>query len=247
MVFFGISLPQASLDVAAYIELAPTNISYNRKEKAYFAASGFSPKLILADSAMYLQELLNQSDASFVGWAPPFCAVPHPSRQVEASVLRQVLFAIREHRMLNVEYQSMSRPSPTVRTISPHAVGYDGFRWHARAYCHEHGEFRDFVFARMLKVRGSKPSAIDSDTDEAWERKLDLILAPHPNLSEAQSRAVAMDYAMKGGQVVLKTRQALAFYVLRQLGLDKQTGEAPGQQIVLLNREQIEPFLQNHD
>lgn len=36
-------------------------------------------------------------------------------------------------------YQSMNRdrPDPAWRRISPHAFGFDGLRWHVRAWCHE--------------------------------------------------------------------------------------------------------------
>jgi hypothetical protein len=39
--FFGISTPQVSLDIAAYIEVAPQNIEYNRQLKAYVRTAQF--------------------------------------------------------------------------------------------------------------------------------------------------------------------------------------------------------------
>src|SRR5207248_2707246 len=149
-------------------------------------------------------------ETGFVGWAPPLGSVVYPNRRVETAVLREVIFAIREKQTLRIQYQSMNRPGPSLRSISPHALGYDGFRWHVRAFCHEHLDFRDFVFARILRVRGSRPSDIDPKKDEAWQRKLDLVLAPHSELTPGQKRAVALDYGMTRGRVVLKTRQALA-------------------------------------
>ncbi len=61
--------------------------------------------------------------------------------------------------------------------------------------------------------------------DTTWYRMVDVVLAPHPELSAAQRKAIALDYGMKDERLVLKTRRALAFYVLRQLGLDEE-GEA---------------------
>jgi predicted DNA-binding transcriptional regulator YafY len=73
-------------------------------------------------------------------------------------VLRAVLRAICERRALEVLYQSMSRPKPLRRAIEPHALAHDGFRWHARSFDREHGEFRDFVLGRLLWAKVGGPA-----------------------------------------------------------------------------------------
>lgn len=249
MDFFGMSLPQASLDLARYIEMAPENIAYDKAEKAYLPSASFRPAVTSVESMAYLDLLTlpRGPKANFIGWRPDLGLVPHPNRRIGTFVLRQVLSAIRDRQKVHIEYQSMSRPRSTMRAISPHAIGYDGFRWHTRAYCHERNSFRDFVFARILKVKGMEESNINPKHDNAWERVLRLVLAPHPDLTAGQRRAVELDYGMKRGRIVLRTRQALAFYVLRQLGLDQTTSAPRAQHIVLLNREKIEPFLKTHE
>jgi predicted DNA-binding transcriptional regulator YafY len=251
--FFRISVPQASLDFARYMELAPKNIEYDRSEKAYLATAEFSPVVATGEAQGYLNQLLGVSsqalerEASFLGWTPPLGAVNFPGRKIEASVLRKVLAAIRRKRMLRVEYQSMNRPNPSVRGISPHAVGFDGFRWHVRAYCHEHHDFRDFVFARILNVISDEESTVDPLDDAAWMNRLDVVLAPHPELLEGQRRAIELDYGMKDGRVSFQSREALLFYVLRRLGLDRPAQGTPqAQQIVLVNRDALQPFLERN-
>lgn len=248
--FFGISIPQASLDLARYIELAPANTEYDKRGKTYQATSGFVPALTSSDAQSYLTQLLAVTtgilakDASFCGWLPPVEAVQFPSRQIRADVLKLVLQAIRSSQTLHIKYQSLSRVTPSQRSISPHAFGFDGFRWHLRAYCHERQDFRDFVFARMLNVSLGEASDIDSTKDNAWSKEVELVLAPHPDLSETQRRAIELDYGMQLGRVVIHTRQALLFYMLRQLRLDQTDGTAPqAQQIVLVNREELLPLL----
>jgi len=247
--FFGISRPQASLDVARYIELAPQNITYDRTQKTYLSGRGFKPAFGPLESSAYLDRLLafGRSQANFLGWSPPVELVNYPSRRVDASILRQILMAVRERRMLRVEYQSMNRPESTPREISPHAIAFDGFRWHARAYCHQHESFRDFVFARILKIHKSSQSSADPQKDTAWHEVLDLVLAPHPDLTEGQKRSVALDYGMKKDRTVLRTRRALAFYVLRQLRLDDRGSAAKEQHIVLLNRKEVEALINDQD
>ena len=39
--FFGISVPQASLDLAKYQELAPDNVSYERNQNSYITNTCF--------------------------------------------------------------------------------------------------------------------------------------------------------------------------------------------------------------
>lgn len=251
--FFRISVPQASLDFARYLELAPQNIEYDRSEKAYLATPQFQPLIATGAAKGYLNQLLGVSsqvlerEASFLGWTPPLGAVSFPGRKIEASVLRRVLAAIRRKRMLQIEYQSMNRPNPSVRGISPHAVGFDGFRWHVRAYCHERHAFRDFVVARILNVASDEESTADPLNDAAWINIVDVVLAPHPELEEGQRRAIELDYGMQDGRVSFQTRQALLFYVLRQLGLDRPAQGTPqSQQIVLVNRDALQRFLDNN-
>lgn len=251
--FFRISVPQASLDFARYLELAPQNIEYDRSEKAYLATPQFRPLVATGEAQGYLNQLLGVSsqvlerEASFLGWTPPLGAVSFPGRKIEASVLRSVLAAIRRKRMLQIEYQSMNRPNPTVRGISPHAVGFDGFRWHVRAYCHERHDFRDFVVARILNVASDEESTADPLNDAAWIKIVDVILAPHPELEEGQRRAIELDYGMQHGRVSFQTRQALLFYVLRRLDLNRPAQGTPqSQQIVLVNRDALRPFLDNN-
>jgi hypothetical protein len=58
-------------------------------------------------------------------------------------------------------------------------------------------------------------------------------------------RAIALDYGMTNGQVRVVCRQAQLFYAMRSLGLGATGIERPeAQQIILKNREAVEPYLQ---
>jgi predicted DNA-binding transcriptional regulator YafY len=39
--------------------------------------------------------------------------------------------------------------------LTPHAFGYDGFRWHTRAFCHTDRKFKDFLLPRILESRAT--------------------------------------------------------------------------------------------
>jgi hypothetical protein len=41
--YFGVSVPQASIDLADYMRMAPANVVYNKSSKRYERAEGFKP------------------------------------------------------------------------------------------------------------------------------------------------------------------------------------------------------------
>ncbi|UXN02012.1 WYL domain-containing protein [Xanthomonas hortorum pv. pelargonii] len=90
------------------------------------------------------------ADVSFLADVPKTAIVRHPTRSVQTDLLRAVLDAIRTGDSIEINYQSMSRPEPTRRQISPRGLAYDGARWHVRAFCHRREAFCDFVFARVM-------------------------------------------------------------------------------------------------
>jgi len=249
--FFGISVPQASLDIASYVELAPRNLEYDRASRAYLATPEFRALYATSGSQPFLDELLagaavDEPGGSRLGSRPPVEVVPSPGRRVPADVLATVQQAIRTQQGLSVTYQSLTRPEPTRRVLSPHAFVFDGQRWHVRAYCHAQAAFRDFVIGRILEVHGLAPAGLGPDRDTRWNTLLRLVLAPHPELPPAQRRAIELDYDMRGGQAVLECREALLFYVLERLGLRRGAGAAgiapEAQQIVLVNAGELERY-----
>ncbi|SAK47995.1 transcriptional regulator-like protein [Caballeronia pedi] len=248
--FFGISTPQASADIAKYQDLRPQNMEYDRSLKVYVRAHEFAPAFPVSQPSRYLNELLATAtgilprDATFVGWWPSVAVAPFPSRRLDVEVLAALLKAIRSQEGLRICYQSMSRTEPTSRTISPHALGFDGFRWHVRAYCHLRDRFLDFVIARILRIDGTEASGQLQERDSEWHTTVTLKIAPNPGLIEAKRRVVELDYGMENGELEFRCKQALLFYCMKHLGLAADSGVKPEeQQIVLKNRAEVERFL----
>jgi len=248
--FFGISIPQASLDLARYLDLAPDNAAYDRSAKLYLAAVSFAPVFAGNHASRFLNELLAlrtgllPPDAAFMGWSPPVEVVPTPGRAVDPDILRAFLRAIREHQTLGVRYQSMSRPEPLSRRLSPHALGHDGFRWHVRAFCHTRKAFRDFVLGRVLAVESEEDVVVDASEDTEWHNELTLVLEANPELPAAHRRVIELDYGMLNGRLELKCRQSLLFYALKRLGLDDgAVGKTEVRHLVLNNRAALAEYL----
>ena len=247
MTQFGLSVNQASADLSRYIGLAPDNMDYNRSLRTYVRQPAFKPVFDKLDAGRYLTQLRSVADGvidqddCWIAGLPDYDSAPTPTRGVDPATLRSVVDAIRRTESIEIQYQSLSRPEPTWRWIAPHAIAFDGFRWHARAFCLADECFKDFLLSRILETRGSKPSEVAADSDREWTEQVILEIGPHPDLSDTQRRVIALDYGMRDGKARIKTRRALLYYALRRLGLDTDPSARPAQdqQIVLLNRDQL--------
>jgi hypothetical protein len=248
--FFGISIQQASADLARYAEQAPGNLAYDKSAKTYRAAAGFEPLLGRTGADHFLNQLHTLATctapgtAVFIGWRPPCDVVRYPARPVETGTLLQLLWAIRDGSDIHLSYQSMRRPSASERWIAPHALASDGLRWHVRAWCHESEDFRDFVLSRIQAVGAPRLSAIDPAADDDWHNRVDVIVRPRAGLSVGQRSAVEADYGMREGRLVLNCRRALAFYVVRQLHLDQPSDATIAEQpLELENRTELSALI----
>lgn len=249
MEHFGISTPQASLDVALYLSLAADNLEYDKTARTYVATDQFEPLFRRTSGGRYLAELfalkggILEPAASFIGRSPACDIAPSPARMVDDRTLARINRAILEGKSAHVVYQSMSSTDPSERWITPHALAYDGFRWHIRAFCHKREEYTDFVLARILDLieTGTKPVP---NRDDQWETIVDLVLAPHPGLTPGARKVIELDYGMTDGTLGLPCRQALLYYTLKRHGLLLSDPVDPKEfQIILKNRPEVQSFI----
>lgn len=164
--FFGISIPQASLDLSRYHQMVSeavpprVNLAYDRHLKYYVKTSDFKPLFPnLCSPQSYLTDLLSlcrgelPPSRNYFGFVPNVGVatfVP-PRRNIDSEVLFNLLEAIRSRKAVHISYMSVSSNSNTDHLIAPHGLAYDGLRWHIRAYCYDHHAFRDFVLSRILR------------------------------------------------------------------------------------------------
>ena len=248
---FGLSVNQASADLNRYIGFAPDNMIYDKSARTYVRGPDYAAEFLKPDASRYLAQLRSladgilDSDDTWIAELPSYDAAPTPARGVNPNTLRSVVGAIRRSEAIEVKYQSLSRPEPSWRWIAPHAIGFDGFRWHTRAFCKTDEVFKDFLLSRILQTRGVESSGRRDADDSDWQGLITLEIAPHPELSESQKKVIALDYGMRGGKAKIKVRRALLYYALRRLGLDTDPAarQPQDQQIVLLNREVLD---ENH-
>lgn len=254
---FDVSVPQASKDLTLYQERAPNNAVYDKSAKRYVASDQFEPHFLKPDPDGYLSRLRSVAEGlidlseSWITQVPDTDIALTPRRDIDDAVLRTVLGAVRDHRSVDIHYQSMSkdRPDPIWRRITPHAFGYDGFRWHVRAYCHVTDKFKDFLLPRVLGVGALGEGGSDALNDAQWQERFGVEIGPHPELTPSQKAVIAKDYGMEGGSAVLIVRYAMLFYVLKRLGLLGDAAKLPArsQHIVVTNQDATAAALEKAD
>lgn len=244
---FAVSVNQASADLNRYIAMAPHNMAYDKSARTYVRCAAFTPLFLKPDASRYLSQLrsvadgiLDRSDA-WIGQFPAYEATPTPVRGVNAKTLRSVVAAIRRAEAIEIRYQSLSQPEPRWRWIAPHAIAFDGFRWHARAFCETDKTFKDFVLGRIIDVGASRPAPARDADDVEWHDQVVLEIGAHPDLSAMQQKIIELDYGMSDGKAMVPVRRALLYYALKRLGLDTDPAarNPQDQQIILLNREAV--------
>ena len=248
--FFGISAQQASADLARYQELAPGNIIYNTSRKRYETGNSFSPKFIQPSANGYLQLLLERqvtdkfSPGNFIGWTPETDIVVSPTRNISETALAQLLWVMRYEMEIEITYQSLRLDQPERIWIAPHAFGFDGTRWHTRAWSFKRATFADFVLSRIQIIHATRPGAVISKNDQWWHEYIELHIRPKSTLTESQRISIAKDFGMKNGQLSLRSRKAMAFYVLRSLRLEEDRPKASiDQPLELINRSELQDIL----
>ncbi|EFN8482908.1 WYL domain-containing protein, partial [Escherichia coli] len=239
--FFRISVPQASLDLAKYQEVAPNNMVYDRTQKAYITTPDFKPVFTSFDSNHYLNELLGREneivdpDDSFIGWVPPVASLPLPARKVQPEILIDLIRAMQRKQALVVDYRSMTN-EPAIRTLYPTAFAHDGHRWHVRAYCFKSTMFKDFVLGRFFKIVEFvfPPTSIPQDVD--WNTFIDVVIGPNPNYDMNKRLSIEHDYQMVKGEAKIHIRKAQLYYLNRRLNLDVNSDGSidDKQQIIML-------------
>jgi hypothetical protein len=239
------TLQQATADMQAYEKLASANIRYDRNAKTFVPGDRFEPIFLkpLADrQLLQLAGIANGLVAAEETWfseLPPVGVVPVPRRHVPTLVMRWILEAIRAQSVIEIEYQSVKRADAIRRSIAPHALGHDGMRWHARAWCPKNRRFRDFVLSRIVATGTLSPATVAPALDIEWHTMVDIVLGPNPALGEGARRSLVKEFSMTRGRLHLPTRVALAFYTRQHLNLDLEL-QPEQQQLVLVNREEVD-------
>lgn len=218
---FGIKPAAASRDLSLYREVAPDNLDYDQASRCYRPSASFKPVHEFHAERVLAWLLQGFGDGLDLGLkqATP-CEGPGQLVRPDMEVLGAITRSMCAKKALRVSYLSLSS-GPKKREIVPVALADNGLRWHVRSYDRERGRFSDFVLTRIAKAHEIDGDVAESEllhADEQWARMVDMEIVPHPGIQFP--KAVEADYGMSDGSLRIKTRAALAGYVLRRWGID---------------------------
>ncbi len=250
---FGQSDPAATKDLKLYGDLAPGNLVYNHSVFGFVPGEGFAavfadlaPEVALPVIAANLA-VANGPYGNELIYGLPTASLPLPARLPGPHTLAQITRAIHARRKLRVSYRSLSsRERGAARVLEPHTLVNTGLRWHVRAYSEDTCDFRDFVLSRITEAHCLEtPADSGEQYDDDWVESVSLVLAPHAGLDADRRESLLLDYGASGAVIEVNVRRALLGYVLQRLNVDTTPDHAlnpNAYQLVLLNREEIEPF-----
>ena len=241
---FNISTPQASVDLRNYRELTDENLEYDATMKSFVPGADFKPEFskpsadrLLLQLRAWMTNALPRRDLWFKS-DPPVAMAPDIVRHIQPNMLRKIVTAIRNKQAINVLYQSLT--NSRWRMIAPHALAFDGHRWHMRAWACDRGDFRDFVITRVQEIGKYESANYDIADDIEWNSITTLRLCPHPGLTDEQASAIQRDYGMKRGCRTIELRLSLAYYFIMRMNLDLENLPPHRAQIVLENLEEVQ-------
>lgn len=201
---FGLSSVRASEWIREFREQHPSWTAWDSKTRSYHATQkvyrvGRNADLRRQGDAVSLSQYIalvgishtvTEASLNRTIWAA-FPELSAPSPKIFALLSE----AIRAHRALQITYRSMREPSPHQRIISPHSLIRAGRRWHVRAFCSTHQDFRDYALGRiesgnLLDI----PSERHDQDDTAWTTKVRVRLVAHPELTPEQDSLIRFEY-----------------------------------------------------
>lgn len=236
MTVFGVSQAQASADLQKYQELNPGAMVYNLRRKRYEGSPGMR--------CVIHEPCVEEAMAQFLGEGVPavpkvraafepdmgrrLAAVTLPVREAALGVKRAVFQAVLHGLRVRVHYHALTGRPDGWRWIAPHAFAFDGYRWHARAWCEKNEAFRDFVLSRIKEAELPAEAAVVPAQDVEWETWEEVVVGPASALSEDEKKAISLDFGMRGGKLRLRVRRAMLRYTLKHLRLPVEDDARPG-------------------
>ncbi len=250
---FGISNAAATKDLKLYGQLAPDNLIYKHSVFGFVPGPTFAevfadltPARVLPMMAKNLAVAGGPYGSELI-YGINMESLPLPSRLPNKTALAQILRATYGHNKLRVSYHSLTdRDSTQQRILEPHSLVNTGLRWHIRAYSEDTCDFRDFVLSRFAEAK-CLPELAESSMqyDDDWVEKMNLQLAPHPGLEQQKRLNLLIDFGASEDLIEIEVRRSLIAYLLQRLMVDTtadQSMNPNAYQLVLLNRDEIEPF-----
>ncbi|WP_280550346.1 WYL domain-containing protein [Halomonas sp. 11-S5] len=250
---FGIGRQQAQKVLRQYRAVTPGNLLYDESRKGFLPTESFAPRFVRGRVEEYLHLMgSDQAPASpFAGLSLASAtteSLPLPSRKVSPRVVREIVKAARDEQRLEVTYASFTSPAGEDRILVPHTLVFAAGRWHVRAFCEKHRDYRDFVLSRFRGVPepcGDMLGEHGIAEDMAWHTRVEVRLIPDRRLPPRERALIAGDFGMQNGELALSCRGPLVLYALREVGVNPHHVETEprAQQVEIANAQALAPWI----
>lgn len=236
---FGIQSVQASRLLASFLAAYADGLKRATPYAPVTATKAFKPQLSGNSPDEYLQVLQKRTPAHLHANVEDLRLDLAP---VQPALFALITQACRRRVGLRIRYRSLSNPDGQERLIFPHALVRAARRWHARAWCAQRRDFRDFALGRMAKaVLDTSPLPPEAETDSGWDAYVKLVIQAHPGLSQGQARLLEDEYL--GGRTTrtLTVRRCLAGYIIQDLRIAAEPARQtpPSFQLALANADAL--------
>lgn len=250
----GLGGIRSSQLIQEFRDAHPRWVEWNTKSRSYHATSAAYARTTTAtktrDRAESLAKYLNLVGLPYVAGdavnVAPVCAAFPDLNTPEPHVFAALSQAIRSCTAVEITYRSLKEPAPHQRIISPHHLVRAGRRWHVRAYCATHHEFRDYALGRMIDVNAAGlPRERSEDDDVAWNARVPVRLIAHPDLSRSQQEVIRFEYFDKASSRVVMCRGALVGYFVQdtRAAIDASKQCPPDYQLAVSNIAEVKRWL----
>lgn len=232
---------QASRILADYAEQYPENIVRTSPRAPYVASPLLNPSLSSGSIDEYLA-LVRATDSLETTIEDARVDFSEPVPRIFATILQ----GCRQQLGVTISYRSMTTPREKDRLIFPHSIVRAGRRWHARAWCTERRDYRDFVIGRIRSaVLAADAPSPKRDEDIAWNTKVPLTIAAHPALSLDQAAVIRDEYFAGAVSRRLIVRSCLLSYVIQDLraAVEPKRELPPEFQLIVTNVDTVRRHL----
>lgn len=241
---FKISRQQAYSDLKSYCKNQKGNLK--KDDLGYIPSEKFKANYINGDPSQFLHWFGTGLLSVQATHSLHLEHLALPSSCISVNVIRALVNGIENKQRIEADYVSLSHPENDGRIFHPHTFVNSGPRWHVRGYCEKSQDYRDLVLSRFReKTELLDSEYISNEQDLAWQSYIDISLQPDPRLTAQQKAVLGHDYELTDGLLVLRTRAALANYLLQQMQVKTKMldGTPEAQQWILVNQDDIKAWL----
>lgn len=235
---FGISQPQATIDLQRFQQLNPTAVRYDLRRKHYESTLEMKCALHRPVLEEGLMLFLGDPGCGVFPWClasriadmtddamlDRIDGVWVAGRSADPIVERMLFLAVVRRSSIRVSLKSASNRVPVEIDIAPKAFVFDGGGWLARSWDLSNHCYFDLPLSEVAAAGWPDDPFEPEVPDHTWDREETLNLVLHPSLRSEERDALVRRYGLKDGVLSLRVREAMRGRILEYLRVDTGSG-----------------------